>query len=79
MSGVPEKSDHARRPLPGLKLRADARLRSRVLAAQAKAVPYFLGAAPPVALTLDVTAPWGDDARAGKRRAAAVLGVKWRV
>ena len=67
---------HARRPLAGLKLRVDARLRPRVLAAQAKAAPGFLG---PMALTLDATAPWGDNAGAGKRRAVAVLGVKWRV
>ncbi|KAK9841989.1 hypothetical protein WJX81_002888 [Elliptochloris bilobata] len=67
------------RPMAGLKLRADTRLGPRVLAAQAKAIPYFLGSAPPMALTLDVTAPWGADAGGGKRRAAAVLGVKWRI
>jgi hypothetical protein len=68
-----------RRPLAGLKLRADARLRARVLAARAQAVPYFLGAAPPLALTLDVTAPWGAGAGDAKRRGAAVLGIKLRV
>ncbi len=68
-----------RRPLAGLKLRADARLRARVLAARAQAVPCFLGAAPPLALTLDVTAPWGAGADDAKRRTTAMLGIKLRV
>lgn len=50
-----------------------------MLLAQAKAVPYFLSSAPPLALTLDVSVPYGVGAGEGKRRAAAILGVKWRV